>query len=159
MLKPGLLPSESRNRRPLSAIRKGREIGVAVVRGFDRKAWLKLHPNPKLEAEMIREQVDAINIGAEDAPLQGNDAVCRICEKQTQTPFIGDLVLVVHGIGQKLSQKVDSYHFTHAINGYVTIAVETYLQGGVCLCICTALLTELLTDCEEHSMSRLHPVT
>ena len=131
MLKPSLLPSESRNRRPLSAIRKGREIGVAVVRGFDRKAWLKLHPDIKLEAEMIRDQADAINDKAEGVAVQNDDDVCRVCEKEHQAPSVRDLVLVIHGIGQKLSQRVDSYHFTHAINGYVRSSVCIWLQVGV----------------------------
>jgi hypothetical protein len=31
---------------------------------------------------------------------------------------VTDLVLVIHGIGQKLSERVESYHFTHAINTF-----------------------------------------
>ena len=33
-------------------------------------------------------------------------------------PHVTDLVLVVHGIGQKLSERMESYHFTHAINAF-----------------------------------------
>jgi hypothetical protein len=31
---------------------------------------------------------------------------------------VTDLVLVIHGIGQKLSERIETYHFTHAINAF-----------------------------------------
>lgn len=43
ILRPSLLPSVSRGRRPLSAIRKGRQIGIPVIRGFNRRLWDQLH--------------------------------------------------------------------------------------------------------------------
>jgi hypothetical protein len=33
-------------------------------------------------------------------------------------PKVSDLVLVIHGIGQKLSERVESFHFTHSINAF-----------------------------------------
>ena len=55
---------------------------------------------------------------------------CAACDQDSRGPRVGDLVLVIHGIGQKLSERVDSFHFTHAINGLrrefnVELATET----------------------------------
>ncbi|KIX08385.1 uncharacterized protein Z518_03041 [Rhinocladiella mackenziei CBS 650.93] len=117
ILRPNLLPSITKNRRPLSSIRKGRQIGVAVVRGFDRKAWSKIHPDPKMDAKMAHAKAGAYMSRSGDATTRGRRMSCAACEEETKTPKVSDLVLVIHGIGQKLSEKVDSFHFTHAING------------------------------------------
>ncbi|EHY53133.1 hypothetical protein HRR83_006022 [Exophiala dermatitidis] len=117
ILRPSLLPSDSKNRRPLSSLRKGRQIGVAVVRGFDRKAWLKIHPDPKLDAKAAYAKVGAYMSQSGDATTRGQRTSCAACEQETETPRVSDLVLVIHGIGQKLSERVDSFHFTHAVNG------------------------------------------
>jgi len=46
ILKPTLQPSEYYGRRPLANyIRKGRSIGICVVRGFDQAKWDRLHPS------------------------------------------------------------------------------------------------------------------
>lgn len=117
ILRPSLLPSASKNRRPLSSLRKGRQIGVAVVRGFDRKNWLKLHPDPKMNAKAAHAKVGAYMSQSGDAATRGRRMSCAACEQETTAPKVSDLVLVIHGIGQKLSERVDSFHFTHAING------------------------------------------
>ncbi|EXJ84363.1 hypothetical protein A1O3_05030 [Capronia epimyces CBS 606.96] len=117
ILRPSLLPSISKNRRPLSSLRKGSQIGVAVVRGFDRKAWLKIHPNPKLDAKAAHAKVGAYMSQSGDATTRGRRMSCAACEEETEAPRVSDLVLVIHGIGQKLSERVDSFHFTHAVNG------------------------------------------
>lgn len=117
ILKPSLLPSVRHNRRPLSSIRKGRQIGVAVVRGFDRNAWLKLHPPKKMTDRKAHAQVGAYMSQSGDATTKGRRMSCATCDNESRAPNVSDLVLVVHGIGQKLSERVDSYHFTHAING------------------------------------------
>ena len=117
ILKPSLLPSVRHNRRPLGAIRKGRQIGVAVVRGFDRNAWLKLHPPKKMTDRKAHAQVGAYMSQSGDATTKARRMSCATCDNESQAPSVSDLVLVVHGIGQKLSERVDSYHFTHAING------------------------------------------
>ncbi|KPI39169.1 putative phospholipase [Cyphellophora attinorum] len=116
ILRPSLLPSTSKNRRPLSSIRKGRQIGVAVVRGFDRKLWMKLHPDPKLREDTAAATVGGYMAQSGDATTKGRRMSCAACDERYKTPVVKDLVLVIHGIGQKLSQRVDSYHFTHAIN-------------------------------------------
>ncbi|KIW21350.1 hypothetical protein PV08_01930 [Exophiala spinifera] len=117
ILRPSLLPSISQNRRPLSSLRKGRQIGVAVVRGFDRKAWLKIHPDPKMDAKAAHAKVGAYMSQSGDATTRGRRMSCPACDQDAKAPKVSDLVLVIHGIGQKLSERVDSFHFTHAING------------------------------------------
>jgi hypothetical protein len=118
LLKPSLLPSETRGRKPLGSIRKGRQIGIAVVRGFSRTAWEKLHERP-MSARAVQAKVGALMNQSGDATTVGNGATCFACRLDEQrAPNVTDLVLVVHGIGQKLSERVDSYHFTHAINSF-----------------------------------------
>jgi pimeloyl-ACP methyl ester carboxylesterase len=53
-----------------------------------------------------------------DATTRGRRPSCAACDSEGLTPQVSDLVLVIHGIGQKLSERVDSYHFTHAINSF-----------------------------------------
>ncbi|KAI5291781.1 hypothetical protein KEM54_000017 [Ascosphaera aggregata] len=116
ILRPTLLPSASRGRRPLSAIRKGREIGVPVVRGFDRKSWDKMHP-PKLPATSARKLMKMYQPNKSSAQgLRGSK--CPGCQLEEKKLRPTDLVLVIHGIGQKLSERVESFNFTHHINGF-----------------------------------------
>ena len=37
---------------------------------------------------------------------------------ESERPNVTDLVLVIHGIGQKLSERIETFHFTHAINAF-----------------------------------------
>ncbi|KAF3920764.1 hypothetical protein ABW20_dc0103042 [Dactylellina cionopaga] len=91
-----------RNRRPLAAIKRGLTVGTPVVRGFDVEAWRKIHGDKHGLSEKM---------GVKGKTGEG---ATRVDEKQRIT----DLILVVHGIGQKLSERVESFHFTHAINGF-----------------------------------------
>lgn len=117
ILRPNALPSVSRNRRPLNALRKGRELGVAVVRGFDRKRWQKLHPDTTESNKAAHARVGAKMSQSGDAATRARRSSCHICDSDSSRSKVTDLVLVIHGIGQKLSERVDSFHFTHAING------------------------------------------
>jgi hypothetical protein len=117
ILKPSLLPSESRGRKPLASIRRGRSIGVPVVRGFDRQLWEKAHPTPRMTEKSAAAKVGGYMAQSGDATTRDNRASCSICDAETPSPQPSHLVLVIHGIGQKLSERVDSYHFTHAVNG------------------------------------------
>ncbi|OJJ51127.1 hypothetical protein ASPZODRAFT_127139 [Penicilliopsis zonata CBS 506.65] len=113
ILRPSLLPSVARGRKPLSAIRKGRQIGVPVVRGFSRRAWDQLHPskpNPVDVRHYLR-RTQSIEI-----PRAHGGEVCYACAMEESRPNPTDLVLVIHGIGQKLSERMESFHFTYAIN-------------------------------------------
>ncbi|KAJ5629418.1 hypothetical protein N7528_003075 [Penicillium herquei] len=115
ILRPSLLPSAARGRRPLSAIRKGRQIGIPVVRGFNRKLWDQLHPskpNPVDVRHYIRTSQSQT-----PAAVPG-EQVCYACKMEELRPAPTDLVFVIHGIGQKLSERMESFHFTHAINAF-----------------------------------------
>jgi hypothetical protein len=105
LLRPALQPSEYYGRRPLANyIRKGRSIGICVSRGFDQEIWDRLHPNKKTSTTR-RMHSGASTSQTSAAP-------------RTERPPVSDLVLVIHGIGQKLSERIETYHFTHAINAF-----------------------------------------
>ncbi|PIG86298.1 DDHD domain protein [Aspergillus arachidicola] len=116
ILRPSLLPSVSRGRRPLSAIRKGRQIGIPVIRGFNRRLWDQLHPskpNPVDVRNYLRSTQSRTMSTA-----SGGSQICYACAIEEMRPTPTDLVLVIHGIGQKLSERMESFHFTHAINAF-----------------------------------------
>jgi len=117
LLRPNALPSVSRNRRPLASLRKGRPLGVAVVRGFSRQAWLKIHPDRTKGSKAAHAKAGAEMSRSGDATTRSRRMSCHVCNEDSHKSKVSDLVLVIHGIGQKLSERVDSYHFTHAING------------------------------------------
>lgn len=116
ILKPNLQPSAYYGRRPYANyIRKGRKLGIAVVRGFDQAAWDRLHPQKKSAAmQKAQEGVSTSQSGAPPNRRKKADAELAMSER----PKVTDLVLVVHGIGQKLSERMESFHFTHAINAF-----------------------------------------
>ena len=116
ILRPSLQPSNYYGRRPLANyIRKSRPIGICVVRGFDQKAWDRLHRSKDTpKAQMAREGVSTSQGGAPQNRRQKLDPDLALSER----PQVTDLVLVIHGIGQKLSQRMETFHFTHAINAF-----------------------------------------
>lgn len=116
ILRPALQPSEYYGRRPLANyIRKGRAIGICVVRGFDQSIWDKLHPSKNTPlAQMAHEGVSTAQAGAPPRHRQKLDPTLALSER----PQVTDLVLVIHGIGQKLSERMETFHFTHAINAF-----------------------------------------
>ncbi|KAE8354177.1 DDHD domain-containing protein [Aspergillus coremiiformis] len=114
ILRPSLLPSVSRGRRPLSAIRKGRQIGIPVVRGFNRRLWDQLHPSKPNPVD-VRNYLRSNQSRTMSAPGR---QICYACAIEEMRPTPTDLVFVIHGIGQKLSERMESFHFTHAINAF-----------------------------------------
>jgi hypothetical protein len=116
ILKPALQPSDYYGRRPLANyIRKGRPIGIAVVRGFDQAKWDKLHPaKNSTKAQAARAGVSTSQGGAPPYRRQKSDPDLA----ESERPKVTDLVLVIHGIGQKLSERMETFHFTHAMNGF-----------------------------------------
>lgn len=96
ILRPSQLPSVARGRRPLGAIRKGRAVGIPVVRGFDYKAWEKLHPSLKrvMTTVKAREGMDAVWTGTS---ISERNKSCVACSAEEERPKATDLVLVIHG--------------------------------------------------------------
>lgn len=111
LLKPTLKPSAYYGRRPVAKILRGHTVGIPVVRGFNRRVWNKIHgsKNAKGMAEEVEEVED------DEA---GTTSLCPACKAEKDRGQITDLVLVAHGIGQKFAERVESFHFTHAINSF-----------------------------------------
>lgn len=116
LLRPSLQPSDYYGRRPLANyIRKGRPIGICVTRGFNQAIWDKLHPTKKtVLSKRAYEGVSTAQAGASPHRRQQSDPQLALSER----PQVTDLVLVIHGIGQKLSERMETFHFTHAINAF-----------------------------------------
>jgi hypothetical protein len=114
ILKANIQPSAYYGRKPLQKIKKGTTVGIHVVRGFDWKSWEKLYPSKKTNATTKAEEVAPI-AGDTDAAKSSS---CPACRSQEEQPKVTDLCLVVHGIGQKLSERMESFHFTHAMNAF-----------------------------------------
>ncbi|PQE21725.1 DDHD domain-containing protein [Rutstroemia sp. NJR-2017a BBW] len=88
-------------------------VGIPVVRGFDWGSWEKLHPSKKTQNTIKTSHKTGVTAGSKPD-------CCPACEAQEKVPEYSDLCLVIHGIGQKLSERMESFHFTHAINGFRT---------------------------------------
>lgn len=115
LLKPSLKPSAYYSRKPVSKIMKGLTIGTPVVRGFDRKTWDTLHEKKKQSSTMKATPKNTSRTGRLQDPLRHN---CPGCEAENKRRQVTDLVLVAHGIGQKFAERVESYHFTHAVTAF-----------------------------------------
>jgi len=111
LLKPSLKPSAYYGRRPVAKIMRGMTIGIPVVRGFNRESWESLHDN-KPGQKQGKKTGTAFSADNVDVPL------CPACEAQRDQGQVTDLILVCHGIGQKFAERVESFHFTHAINAF-----------------------------------------
>jgi hypothetical protein len=117
ILKPTLLPSAYYGRRPLqNYIRKGHKLGVHVVRGFDQTIWDKLHP-PKIPSQPAQPAGQGTSTSGAGAPSNSRRKTNPDL-RNSERAKVTDLVFVIHGIGQKLSQRMESFHFTHAINAF-----------------------------------------
>ncbi|KAK2612861.1 hypothetical protein QQS21_001141 [Conoideocrella luteorostrata] len=114
LLKPTLRASAYYGRKPASKIAKGFTVGIPVVRGFDRQTW-----------DRINGQSHASDSGAPNTPIP-NERIsefpesqnCEACTAEKDNGQVTDLIFVAHGIGQKIAERVESYHFTHAINSF-----------------------------------------
>ncbi|PHH81123.1 hypothetical protein CDD80_2108 [Ophiocordyceps camponoti-rufipedis] len=108
LLKQSLKPSAYYGRKPVAKIMRGIAIGIPVTRGFDQQTW----DSGKRQARPPETPL------AEDGPESAATAVCSACKADASRGQINDLVLVAHGIGQKFAERVESFHFTHAINAF-----------------------------------------
>lgn len=130
ILKTSLQPSAYYGRKPLAKIMKGTTVGLPVVRGFDWALWDKLHPPKKTTSQSTKRNVQEIGI-AQSGNADTTPNVCLACRKREQRPKVTDLVLVVHGIGQKLSERVEGFHFTHAVNDFRRLVNVEYSNDAV----------------------------
>jgi len=113
ILRQNQLPSVSRGRKPLKDIVNRNPVGVQVVRGFSYKIWDKLNPRKATVARQAR--VGTMRRPRDAKPVDARN-VCHACQAEETRPVVSDLILVIHGIGQKLSERIESYNFTHSIN-------------------------------------------
>lgn len=95
ILRSSQLPSVARGRRPLGAIRKGRSIGIPVVRGFDYKTWEKLHPTRR--ASTAFKMGDGADAGRAATMRSERRKSCGGCLTEEIRPKTTDLILVIHG--------------------------------------------------------------
>ncbi|RYP57120.1 hypothetical protein DL769_009670 [Monosporascus sp. CRB-8-3] len=114
LLKPSLKPSAYYGRRPVAKIAKGFTVGIPVVRGFDYEAWMKKHRKKQTQQQYSQRY----GLAGENGSQSSGQGVCAACKAEKERGQVSDLVLVVHGIGQKLAERVETYHFTHAINAF-----------------------------------------
>ncbi|OTB01563.1 hypothetical protein M426DRAFT_14313 [Hypoxylon sp. CI-4A] len=112
LLKPSLKPSAYYGRRPVAKIMRGLTIGIPVVRGFNYEAWTKKHE--KKQGQHHQHMTSNTSNSQDDTDRDS----CSACKAEEESAQVTDLVLVVHGIGQKLAERVENYHFTHAINAF-----------------------------------------
>ncbi|KAK4130870.1 hypothetical protein BT67DRAFT_389860 [Trichocladium antarcticum] len=114
LLKPSQTPSAYYGRKPVAKIMKGLTVGMPVVRGFDRAAWEKVHEK-RASSRTKNTGSGRHGSGLREAAEQGGCPGCRLDKDRGQ---VTDLILIAHGIGQKLSERVDSFHFTHVVNSF-----------------------------------------
>ncbi|KAK0651338.1 DDHD domain-containing protein [Cercophora newfieldiana] len=126
LLKPSLKPSAYYGRKPVSKIMKGMMVGIPVVRGFDLATWQKIHEKGKKTSSQPKSNKP--DSGAQNSGASTEQPGCLACKQEKDRGQVTDLVLVAHGIGQKFAERVESFHFTHAINSFrraVNVELET----------------------------------
>ena len=96
ILRPNQLPSVARGRRQLAHIRKGRAIGVPVVRGFDQRSWERLHPPSRKIIISQKIQANASTFNSSTPDFQKLPP-CEACLRPEERPKPTDLVFVIHG--------------------------------------------------------------
>ncbi|KXX73702.1 Phospholipase DDHD1 [Madurella mycetomatis] len=126
LLKPSQKPSAYYGRRPLSKIVKGITVGIPVVRGFDRAAWERVHD------KRAASRTGTPDVGIPPAELRetAERGGCPGCQLEKGRGQVTDLILIAHGIGQKFAERVESFHFTHAVNAFRR-AVNAELESPV----------------------------
>ncbi|RCI12995.1 hypothetical protein L249_0015 [Ophiocordyceps polyrhachis-furcata BCC 54312] len=108
LLKQSLKPSAYYGRKPVGKIMRGISVGIPLTRGFDQEAWDSDHGKPRTLGSSA----------VEDSHESTRLSVCPACMADTSRGQVNDLVLVAHGIGQKFAERVESFHFTHAVNAF-----------------------------------------
>ncbi|KAI8946871.1 DDHD domain-containing protein [Xylaria longipes] len=114
LLKPSLRPSAYYGRRPVAKIVRGMTIGIPVVRGFDYEVWKSKHQKKRTYQQIATQG----HLRPPNSHGDNRNETCLACKAEKDRNQVTDLVFVVHGIGQKLAERVENYHFTHAINAF-----------------------------------------
>ncbi|KAK5660836.1 hypothetical protein OQA88_12207 [Cercophora sp. LCS_1] len=113
LLKPSLKPSAYYSRTPVSKIMKGATVGIPVVRGFDLAKWEKIHEKRPAAPKTVKQAQQGQNFAG-----NSQQTVCLGCQRDGDRGQVTDLLLIAHGIGQKFAERVESFHFTHAVNSF-----------------------------------------
>ena len=124
LLKPSQKPSAYYGRKPISKIMKGITVGLPVVRGFDRGAWELVHD----KGAASRSKSMPNKTPAAELRQTAEQGGCPGCQLDKDRGQVTDLVFIAHGIGQKLSERIESFHFTHSTNSFrraINIELET----------------------------------
>ena len=107
------LPSKSR--RVLGQVCEGKTVGIPVVRGFKQEAWEKLNLS-KSDRLRIRTKASVPHVRGDRKPIDKENQPCVACQTEKDRARVSDLVLVIHGIGQKYSTRSEGWRFMHAMN-------------------------------------------
>lgn len=106
ILRANQIPSVSRGRKPLGNIRKGKAVGIRIVRGFDMKAWETLHPPSTKTAAVVQAKKVAQEIKKAGTISPVEPISCIACESADERPKPTDLVLVIHGWVSTVSMRI-----------------------------------------------------
>ena len=113
LLKPSLQASAYYGRKPISKIMKGVTVGIPVSRGFDWQQWERVQEKkPSTHSQDNKANTTSVAHDTQDPTS------CPGCQSERDRGQVTDLVLIAHGIGQKIAERVEAYHFTHAVNAF-----------------------------------------
>lgn len=114
LLSPSLQPSGYYGRKPIAKIMRGQIVGTPLIRGFDWAPWEKHHHKRRSQTKKAHGPPG----NTESSGASVNSETCPGCKKEQAAYQVTDLVLIAHGIGQKYAERNESFHFTHAVNGF-----------------------------------------
>ncbi|KAH9464167.1 hypothetical protein Pst134EB_003702 [Puccinia striiformis f. sp. tritici] len=106
----------------LSKKTAGYSGGTVVIRGWDQvQSWSGLEESVEHLASPLQQSPSSSSSGEDliaKTPTGINTTADMIQEEDLENPNaqVSELVLVIHGIGQKLAQSYDSFDFVHACN-------------------------------------------
>ena len=117
-----------------SVIRKLVSIGGSkIVRGFDSKK--KDNKDTKNKKETLQEaHKQTLDMKSKDrtkseSKISGPESLTAATSKVTNARPIDHLVICIHGIGQKLGQRIESVNFAQDISVFRKLLSEVYVQS------------------------------
>ncbi|KNZ50774.1 uncharacterized protein VP01_4247g3, partial [Puccinia sorghi] len=93
--------------------------GTVVIRGWDQvQSWSGLESQENLTDQQETSSDNTDQVVGTSGATGFNTTADMIQEEDLENPHaeVSELVLVIHGIGQKLAQSYDSFDFVHACN-------------------------------------------